>query len=293
MLSHRVDRSHRRRGTALSPGARENFRRRVNHAFCSGQLRRLSHPACVLQDTRIRLPTRSRLRSDAHLFLLAAPHPRPRLVPVTDTSTSASLHPPAPVGVARCGVYQEQPCPALLRISVHWTVGISPLGVGLTGRGNSFPLPCFSRSNHPASRRSHPSLWQGTRIPRRQPPARASAGIPGYLAGTPHPARACGAPPPPAPGGGVRARLFSGISPCTGPWRTSLLGEAACGEEAEPSPLSLTPSGPRTSRRPCLSLRRREPGFLPAIPARGLPIQNPARDLQQLDRMGAAATKDK
>ena len=90
-----------------------------------------------------------------------------------------------------------------------------------------------------------------------------------------------------------RARLFSGVSPCTGPWRTPPLGEAACGEEAEPSPLSLTPSGPRTSRRPCLSLRRREPGFLPAIPARGLPIQNPALDLQQLDRMGAAATKDK
>ena len=37
----------------------------------------------------------------------------------------------------------------------HWTVGISPRGVGLTGRGNLFPLPCLSRSNHLASRR-HP-----------------------------------------------------------------------------------------------------------------------------------------
>ena len=98
-----------------------------------------------------------------------------------------------------------------------WTVGISPWGVGPTGRGNSFPLPCLSRSNHLASRRSHPGLRQGTRMPRWQPPLllRLWQGIPGYLAGSPyparacgkgypytsagspHPARACGAPPPP------------------------------------------------------------------------------------------------
>ena len=32
--------------------------------------------------------------------------------------------------------------------------GISPRGEGPTGRGNSFPLPCLSRSNHLTSRRS-------------------------------------------------------------------------------------------------------------------------------------------
>ena len=174
------------------------------------------------------------------------------------------------------GVAGGPPCPALLRdLPVHWTVGISPRGEGLTGRGNSFPLPCLSRSNHLASRRSHPSLWQGTRIPRRPPPPppRLRQGIPVHFcqqppplpclrrdthtfsAVSPHPARACSAPPPPPSGGrvrawryqgssrarggaggksylgwswwetvpgvepvGRRARLFSGISPCTGPW---------------------------------------------------------------------------
>ena len=47
----------------------------------------------------------------------------------------------------------EQPYPGYSRwkavsgsfppIPWHWTVGISPLGEGLTGRGNLFPLPCL------------------------------------------------------------------------------------------------------------------------------------------------------
>jgi len=235
-----------------------------------------------------------------------SPHPARAFGKGYSDTSSASSTPPAPRERGPCpGVYQGSSRARLFS-------GISPctgpwrtslLGVGLTGRGNSFPLPCFSRSNHPASRRSHPSLWQGTRIPRRQPPRprlRRDTRIPRRHP-PPHPRLRRSSPASsrgrgPCPGVyqvSSRARLFSGVSPCTGPWRTPPLGEAACGEEAEPSPLSLTPSGPRTSRRPCLSLRRREPGFLPAIPARGLPIQNPARDLQRLDRMEAAATKDK
>jgi len=38
----------------------------------------------------------------------------------------------------------EQPYLALLQdLPVHWTVAISPRGVGPTGRGNLFPLPCL------------------------------------------------------------------------------------------------------------------------------------------------------
>jgi len=219
---HRVEIDPCRRHAAQprSP-ARENFRRRVNHAFCSGiplqrdthTLRRLSHPACASAGIPVlfRLPHPARASAGIPILFCRQPPPRPRLRQRILRHFFGLLHPARAAGAGSVPgrISGEQPCPALLRdLPVHWTVGISPLGVGLTGRGNSFPLPCFSRSNHPASRRSHPSLWQGTRIPRRQPPARASAGIPGYLAGTPHPTRAFGAPPPPPPGGGVRARAY-------------------------------------------------------------------------------------
>ena len=46
-----------------------------------------------------------------------------------------------------------QSCPALLQgLPMLWTVWISPRGVGPTGRGNLFPLPCLSCSNHLTSR---------------------------------------------------------------------------------------------------------------------------------------------
>ena len=71
----------------------------------------------------------------------------------------------------------EQPYPGWSRrAAVHWTVGISRLGERLTGRGNSFPLPCLPRSSYLTSHR---------------PPSRAFAGIPVHSL----PA----APTPPAP----------------------------------------------------------------------------------------------
>jgi len=105
-------------------------------------------------------------------------------------------------------------------------------GWRLAGRGNEFPLPCLSRSNHLASRRHpHPARTflpvKHTLLPAPPPRPRLRQGIPILFCRHPHPARACGAPPPPPPGGGVRAwryqvssraRLFSRISPCTGPW---------------------------------------------------------------------------
>ena len=76
-------------------------------------------------------------------------------------------------------------------------------------------------------------------------------------AGIPHPSRAFGAPPPPPLGGGVRAwryqvssrvRLFSGISPCTGPcgYRHGGRGRRG-GGTSSPSPVSNAPRTPNIS----------------------------------------------
>ena len=79
-------------------------------------------------------------------------------------------------------------------------------------------------------------------------------------AGSPHPARACGAPPPPPLGGGVRAwrylvgsriRLFSRISPCCGPcgYRHGGWGRRGGGTRS-PSPVSHAPEIPHISSAP-------------------------------------------
>jgi len=109
--------------------------------------------------------------------------------------------------VAVLAISGEQPCPALLRdLPMLWTVGISPRGEGLTGRGNLFPLPCLQRSTHLASRcRLFCEGYPYTSAGSPHPTCAFGRRIPGYLAGIPHPARAFGAPPPPPPGGGVRA----------------------------------------------------------------------------------------
>jgi len=71
-----------------------------------------------------------------------------------------------------------------------WTVGISPLGVGLTGRGNEFPLPCLPRSKYLTSAGiSHPTC------------AFASS-YPYSSAGTPTPPAPAALLPRPTPGGG-------------------------------------------------------------------------------------------
>ena len=308
---HRVEIDPCRRHAAQprSP-ARENFRRRVNHAFIAGnsypapgsvrgypcvQLRllrihlrrrllippRLPHPACASAGIPIYLagiphparacgapppPRRGGVRSRAYIRGAAVPGSSPGSPRALDRGDIA-------IGGGADGEGELVPPPLFLTLQPSCFPSIPPQPLA----GDSYTSPATPR----------PRLRRDTRIPRRHPPPH-----PRLRRSSPASSRGRG----PCPGVyqvSSRARLFSGVSPCTGPWRTPPLGEAACGEEAEPSPLSLTPSGPRTSRRPCLSLRRREPGFLPAIPARGLPIQNPARDLQQLDRMGAAATKDK
>jgi hypothetical protein len=123
----------------------------------------------------------------------------------------------------------EQPYPGWSRrAAVHWTVGISRLGERLTGRGNSFPLPCLPRSSYLTSHR---------------PPSRAFAeGYPDTSAGT-SPTHACGAPPPPPLGAGQcpgvyqgssRIRGVAGGKPYTGPWWLSPLGDSTIGGQNFP-----------------------------------------------------------
>ena len=120
-------------------------------------------------------PPRPRLRRQATQTLLPAPPPRPRLHEGYPDTSPAAPTPPAPAallprpqrgagavrgdirGTAVPGAMPGvQPCSGLLRdLPMCWTVGISPRGEGLTGRGNSFPLPCLPHSNHLTSRR-HP-----------------------------------------------------------------------------------------------------------------------------------------
>ena len=131
-----------------------------------------------------------------------------------------------------------------------WTVGISPLGVGPTGRGNLFPLPCLPHSNHLTLLPASPTL-----------PAPSPAGDSHTLLRHPHPTRAFGAPPPPPEGAwavrgdirrvavhgvepvGYRARFLSGISPCAGPWGYRHWGWGRRGGGTRsPSPVSHTPT---------------------------------------------------
>ena len=107
----------------------------------------------------------------------------PTILPLYRQATHTPLPAPPPPGRGPClrylvgsrirGGAGGKPYPALLQdLPMLWTVWISPRGVGLTGRGNLFPLPCLPHSNHLTSRQH------------------------------PHPARACGAPPPPRRGRG-------------------------------------------------------------------------------------------
>jgi len=172
------------------------------------------------------LPPPAPAAKDIHTFL-PAPHP----------------------GRGQCLRYQgssrirggagRPPCPALLQdLPMCWTVGISPLGVGLTGRGNEFPLPCLPRSKYLTSAGiSHPTCAFASSYP--------------YSSAGPHPARACGAPPPPHPGRGQclryqvssRIRGFSRISPCAGPWGYRGWGWGRQGGGTRsPSPVSHAPN---------------------------------------------------
>jgi len=143
--------------------------------------------------------------------LLPAPPPHPRLwqkIPVhfcrhPHPARAFGAPPPPPSGGrGQCmAISGEQLYPALLQdLPMLWTVGISPRGVGPTGRGNSFPLPCLSRSRDPtyllrptppAPSQEYP--YASLRFPPRRGYPYASAGPPLHQASGMCPVRPHGA----------------------------------------------------------------------------------------------------
>jgi len=107
-------------------------------------------------------------------ILYRQPPPRPRL--------RRSSPAPSRRAGAVLAIPGGKPSPGWSRwAAVHWTVGISRLGARLTGRGNSFPLPCLSRSKHLASRRQpppRPRLQRSSREKAMAVPGRISGGQP-------------------------------------------------------------------------------------------------------------------
>ena len=108
------------------------------------------------------------LRQATHALLLASPTPPapaallPRPLPgagsVRGDIRGAAVSGVEPAGNRIWGGAGGKPYPGCSRweavsgsfppIPWHWTVGISPLGEGPTGRGSSFPLPCLLRSQN-------------------------------------------------------------------------------------------------------------------------------------------------
>ena len=268
---------YRRSATVTRPGIPARaFAGRSPHTLSAG---RPTPPAPAAKDTHILLPATptppAPSQEDTHTLLLAAP-PRPRLrqrIPIPfyrpPHPARASGAPPSPhPGRGPCpGVYQVSsrirgvaggpPCPALLQdLPMCWTVGISPLGVGLTGRGNEFPLPCLPCSKYLTSPASPtpPAPSQGDThalLPAPPPRPRLCRQRHSYAsAGSPHPARACGAPPPPPAGAGSVPGRISGEQPYPGflrdlPMCWTVVDIATGGEadgegELVPPPLSPT-----------------------------------------------------
>ena len=181
------------------------------------------------------------LRREIPMPFSPAPPPRPRFRQEIPIRSLSPLHParafgapppPPPSGRGPCpGVYQGSsrirggaggpPCPALLQdLPMCWTVGISPLGVGPTGRGNLFPLPCLPRSNHLTSRR-HPLPAPSaedthTLLPASPtPPAPAAGDTHALLPAPPTPPAPSALLPRPTPGGGsvcdIRGAAVPGV----------------------------------------------------------------------------------
>ena len=242
---HRVeiDPCRRRAAQPRSP-ARENFRRRVNHAFRSGiplqrdthTLRRLSHPACASAGIPVlfRLPHPARASAGIPILFCRQPPPRPRLRQRILRHFFGLLHPARAAGAGSVPgrISEEQPCPALLRdLPVHWTVGISPLGERLTGRGNLFPLPCLPHFNHLTSRQhplpAPPPAATHALLPAAPTPPTPSVGDTHTLlpAPPPHP-RLRRSSPTPAGGRGSERRYPVGSRIRGGAWWAAVPGSS-------------------------------------------------------------------
>ena len=192
-------------------------------------------------------------------YLAGLPHP----------SRAFGAPPPPPSGGrGQCmAISGEQPYPALLQdLPMLWTVGISPRGVGPTGRGNEFPLPCLLRSQNSEY------LTDPVRVPCRW--------VPKELAGPPPLPRLRRSSPAPVGGvgsawryqGNSRIRLFSRISPRCGPcgYRHGGWGRRGGGTRS-PSPVSNAPEIPHIfSAPPRPHLRRNTHTLLSAF----LPVED-------------------
>ena len=267
---HRVEIDpYRRRAAQPRSPARENFRRRVNHAFCSGiplqrdthTLRRLSHPACA--------------SAGIPVLFCRQPPPRPRLRRSSPAPRRGRGSARAYIrGAAVPGVSRWETVPGSSPGSPHAVDrGDIAIGGGADGEGELVPPP-LSLTLQPSC---FPSI-----------PPQPLAGDP-YTSPAPPPRPRLRRSSPasswgrgPCPGvyqGSSRIRGGAGRLPCPAllrdlpvHWTVEdiAIGRGDLRGGGGDLPLSLTPSGPRTSCRPCPCLRRREPGFLPAIPAPGL-----------------------
>jgi len=269
------------------------FLRHPLHIFSSGgPPPTRTHPGPIR--SRVEPAGESRHCWDAVAILFAGPPSRGITIhsagsPHPARASGAPPPPPPEEGVRAWRYLVESRVrvfPGLSPCSGPWW--ISPLGERLTGRGDVSPLPCLQIPilrfvGIPHGRRSarcirprtdpnppirwHPPLcWQQathTPLPAPStPPAPSPAGYPYTSAGSPHPARAFGAPPPPRRGGGSawrylvesRIRVFPGLSPCSGPWWISPLGERLTGRgDASPLPClsrsrHLAPCQPHPAR---------------------------------------------
>jgi len=203
--------------TSQAPPPHPRLRQKIPVHFC-----RRPHPTRAFAegypDTFAGIPHPARAFAEGYPDTFAGiPHP---------ARAFGAPPPPPSGGRGQCvAISGEQPClgRCLVCNRARFFTGLFPDtgpwgyrhgGWGRRGGGTSSPSPVSNAPEipHIFSAPPHPCLRQG---------------IPGYLAGLPHPTRAFGAPPPPPSGGrgqclryqgNSRIRLFSRISPCTGPW---------------------------------------------------------------------------
>ena len=246
--------------------------------------------APLIGDTHIplRLLHSSRAFSRGYPYVAPAPPTPPApAAKATHTPLPATPTPPAPAALLPRPHRGRGPCPGVYQessrirggaggksvsgsfppIPWHWTVGISPRGVGPTGRGNEFPLPCLSRSQNSEY------LTDPVRVPCKW--------VPKELAGPPPLPRLRRSSPAPFRGGvgsawryqgNRRIRLFSRISPRCGPcgYRHGGWGRRGGGTRS-PSPVSNAPEIPHIfSAPPHPHLRRNTHTLLSAF----LPVED-------------------
>jgi len=283
---HRVEIDpYRRRAAQPRSPARENFRRRVNHAFCSGiplqrdthTLRRLSHPACASAGIPVlfRLPHPARASAGIPILFCRQPPPRPRLRQRILRHFFGLLHPARAAGAGSVPgrISGEQPCPALLRdLPVHWTVEDIAIGGGADGEGELVPPPLFLTLQPSCFPSIPPQPLAGDSYtsPATPPPAPPQ----GYPDTSPAP------PTPPAPAALLpRPRLGAGSVPGSSPGSPRALDRGGhrywerrpAGRRRSPPPCLSRPQDPAHRADPACLSAGGNPDFFPPSPPGACP----------------------